>query len=365
MRVEADDRRFMAAAIRLGRSHLGQTATNPSVGCVVVKDGEIIGEGVTAIGGRPHAEPQALAMAGARAKGATVYVTLEPCSHYGKTPPCANALVAAGVARVVVAVTDPDPRVSGRGLAILADAGIEVVTGVLHTDAARGLSAYLTRHVCKRAQVILKLAISADGMIGKKGEGQVAITGPIARTQVQLLRAETDAILVGIGTATADNPELTVRLKGMEHRSPLRIVLDRRLELPLSSTLASTADRVRTACACCNPTDFRCDAAFSAREMALKDQAVEVIKVADLSDLLARLATLGVSSVLVEGGATVAKAFLEADLVDRLHLYQGAVEIGRDGLASPLGRANIPSTFRHVRHARFGADQFDEYERDR
>lgn len=365
MRVEADDRRFMAAAIRLGRSHLGQTSTNPSVGCVVVQDGRIIGAAATALGGRPHAEPRALAIAGEQAKGATVYVTLEPCSHFGRTPPCANALVAAGVARVVVAVTDPDPRVSGRGLAILADAGIEVVTGVLHTDAARGLSAYLTRHICKRAQVILKLAVSADGMIGKKGAGQVAITGPIARAQVQLLRAETDAILVGIGTAKADNPELTVRLKGMEHRSPLRIVLDRRLELPLASTLAATSRQIQTACACCNPSDFICDEACAARASALEDHGVEIIKVADLADLLSYLATRGVSSVLVEGGAAVAKAFLDADLVDRLHLYQGAVEIGADGLASPLSHTNIPSTFRHVRQARFGADQFDEYERDR
>jgi diaminohydroxyphosphoribosylaminopyrimidine deaminase / 5-amino-6-(5-phosphoribosylamino)uracil reductase len=365
MNVEADDRRFMAAAIRLGRSHLGQTSTNPSVGCVIVKDGRIVGMGVTAFGGRPHAEAQALAVAGAQAKGATVYVTLEPCSHFGKTPPCADALVAAGVARVVVAVTDPDPRVSGRGLAILADAGIEVVTGVLHTEAARALSAYLTRHIYKRAQVILKLAISADGMIGKQGAGQVAITGPIARAQVQLLRAETDAILVGIGTAKADNPELTVRLKGMEHRSPLRIVLDRRLELPLASTLVATSRQVKTLCACCNSSNFICDDALNARAIALDEHGVEVINVTDLADLLASLAARGVSSLLVEGGAAVAQAFLDADLVDRIDLYQGTIEIGADGLASPLSRANIPSAFRHVRQVRFGADQFDEYERDR
>ncbi|HBF29809.1 bifunctional diaminohydroxyphosphoribosylaminopyrimidine deaminase/5-amino-6-(5-phosphoribosylamino)uracil reductase RibD [Rhizobium sp.] len=364
MSVEADDRRFMAAAIRLGNSHLGQTSTNPSVGCVIVKNGEIVGAAVTAFSGRPHAETQALANAGENARGATAYVTLEPCSHFGKTPPCASALVAAGVARVVVAVSDPDPRVSGRGLKILADAGIEVVTGVLHDEAARGLSGYLTRHIHKRAQVILKLAVSRDGMMGRKGEGQIAITGAIARAQVQLLRAETDAILVGIGTAKADNPELTVRLKGMEHLSPLRIVLNRRLDLPLSSSMVTTARQVPTLCACCHAGDFTCDEAFSARQTALNENGVEVIKVTDLADLLSQLATRGISSVMVEGGAAVANAFLAANLVDRIHLYQGSVEIGVDGLASPLTSANIPSIFRHVRSAQFGADTFDEYERD-
>lgn len=364
MSVEADDRRFMAAAIRLGRSHLGQTSTNPSVGCVIVQNGAIVGAAVTARSGRPHAETQALANAGENARGATAYVTLEPCSHFGKTPPCASALISAGVARVVVAVTDPDPRVSGRGLAMLRDAGIDVVTGVLRTEAARGLSAYLTRHIHKRAQVILKLAVSRDGMIGQRHAGQVAITGPIARAQVQLLRAETDAILVGIGTAKADNPELTVRLKGMEHLSPLRVILDRRLELPLSSRMVATAQQVSTLCACCNPSDFVCDEAFGAREAVLNERGVEVVNIADLADLLSHLATRGISSVMVEGGAEVAHAFLAANLVDRIHLYQGAGEIGADGLASPLTSANIPSRFRHVRSAQFGADQFDEYERD-
>lgn len=364
MHVEADDRRFMATAIRLGRSHLGQTSTNPSVGCVIVKNGTIVGAAVTARSGRPHAETQALSNAGENARGATAYVTLEPCAHFGKTPPCALALINAGVARVVVAVTDPDPRVSGRGLAMLSEAGIDVTTGVLHTEAARGLSAYLTRHIHKRAQVILKLAVSRDGRIGKKGAGQVAITGPIARTQVQLLRAETDAILVGIGTARADNPELTVRLKGMEHLSPMRIVLDRRLELPLTATMVKTARQVQTLCACCAPSGFVCDEALSARQVALNENGVEVINVADLAELLSHLATRGISSLMVEGGAEIARAFLAANLVDRIHLYQGAVEIGADGLASPLTSANIPPHFRHVRSAQFGADQFDEFERD-
>ncbi|NSZ16319.1 bifunctional diaminohydroxyphosphoribosylaminopyrimidine deaminase/5-amino-6-(5-phosphoribosylamino)uracil reductase RibD [Agrobacterium vitis] len=361
---QPDDQRFMAAAIRLGRSHLGQTLTNPSVGCVIVADGTIVGSAVTAIGGRPHAERQALAVAGEKARGATAYVTLEPCSHHGKTPPCADALVEAGVARVVVAVTDPDPRVSGRGLSILTDAGIEVVTGVLEREARYGLAAYLTRQTKQRPHVTLKLALSRDGMIGRAGGGQVAITGSLARTQVQLLRAESDAILVGIGTAKADDPDLTVRLAGQTHLSPLRIVLDRRLELPIGSKLVQTAGHVPTVCACGEPSTFTCTESFEASRTALQAAGVDVWPVADLDDLLRQLAVQGMSSLLVEGGAAAAKAFLNAGLVDRIHLYQGPDEIGGSGLASPLTPANIPENFRHLRSVTFGADRFDEYEQD-
>lgn len=229
MTSQHDDQRFMAAAIRLSRWNTGCTSTNPSVGCVIVRDGVIVGRAVTAPGGRPHAEAQALADAGEAARGATVYVSLEPCSHHGKTPPCSDALTAAGVARVVISVTDPDERVSGRGISILRDAGIEVETGVLEAEGRVALAAYLTRQVKHRPHVTLKLAISTDGMIGRLGEGQVAITGPIARAQVHVLRAETDAILVGGNTARADDPELTTRAPGLQDRSPIRIVLDPRL----------------------------------------------------------------------------------------------------------------------------------------
>ncbi|MCM2292116.1 bifunctional diaminohydroxyphosphoribosylaminopyrimidine deaminase/5-amino-6-(5-phosphoribosylamino)uracil reductase RibD [Allorhizobium sp. BGMRC 0089] len=358
-----DDERFMGAAIRIARQHLGQTSTNPSVGCVIVRDGLIVGAAVTARGGRPHAETQALAKAGEAARGATAYVTLEPCAHYGRTPPCANALVAAGVARVVIAVVDPDPRVSGGGIGILRDAGIVVEIGVLQKQAMRDLRPYLIRHVEKRAHVTLKLAISADGMIGRQGEGQVAITGPIARTQVQLLRAETDAILVGIGTAKADNPELTVRLTGMDHLSPFRIVLDRRCELPVPSKLADTT-LAPTICACCGDEVFRCDEASQSRSHALQAVGVEVWQVESLAALLNRLAEHGLSSLMVEGGAAVAKAFLDQDLVDRIHLYQGAGLVGPEGLASPLTKDNIPSAFTLFRRAVFGADLLLEYERD-
>lgn len=244
MSITPHDERFMAAAIRLSRWHLGRTATNPSVGCLIVKDGVIVGRAVTALSGRPHAETQALAEAGVLARGATAYVTLEPCSHHGKTPPCAEALIAYGVARVVISVTDPDPRVSGRGIAMLREAGIEVDAGALEAEGRQSLAAYLTRQTKNRPYVTLKLAVSADGMIGREGAGQVAITGPEARAQVQALRAETDAILVGIGTAIADDPLLTVRSPGLESQSPIRIVLDPSLALPLTSKLVATAREV-------------------------------------------------------------------------------------------------------------------------
>lgn len=236
-----EDERFMAAALRLARRNLGLTSTNPSVGCIIVNEGTIVGRAVTASGGRPHAETQALAEAGEQARGATAYVTLEPCSHHGKTPPCADALIASGIARVVVSILDPDERVAGRGVVMLRDAGIAVDIGTLHEEGGRVLEAYLMRQQKKRPHVTLKLAVSADGMIGRKGEGQVRISGAVARAQVQILRAETDAILVGIGTAVADDPQLTVRIPGLEERSPIRIVLDRRLDLPLDSKLVRTA----------------------------------------------------------------------------------------------------------------------------
>lgn len=362
-----DDERFMAEAIRLSLSHLGRTSTNPSVGCLIVKDGLIVGRGVTAEGGRPHAEPQALADAGDRARGATAYVTLEPCSHHGKTPPCADALIAAGVARVVVSVTDPDGRVSGRGLKMLEDAGIAVTTGVLEEEGRRALAGYLMRQMKGRPYVILKLAVSRDGMIGRKGGGQVAISGPAAREKVQQLRAETDAILVGIGTALADDPLLTVRLEGLEDRSPTRIVLDRNLDLPLSSKLVSTA-REDPLIVVRGVTDESIEGGkaaetLAAQEAALKERGVEVLEAADLGSLLFALGSRGISSLLVEGGARVAADFLAADLVDEIQLYQGTPEVGADGIASPLTIGTIPENFKPLHSLEVGPDRLDVFER--
>lgn len=355
MRRAPDDERFMAAAIRLSRWHLGQTGSNPSVGCLIVRDGVIVGRGVTALSGRPHAETQALAEAGKLARGATAYVTLEPCSHHGHTPPCAEALIASGVARVVVALTDPDPRVSGRGLKMLADAGIAVTSDVMREAAESELEAYLNRQRHNRPQVILKLGISADGMIGRQGDGQVAITGRQARAQSHVLRAESDAILVGIGTVLADDPELTCRLPGMESRSPLRIVLDRRLDLPLGSKLVSSiADGHRlllVASAAADP----------AKATLLRDRGVEFLDAAGWPDLLTRLAGEGISSLIVEGGARVARAFLDQHLVDRIVLFSSTVVVGQGGIASPISEQTVPDGFHRRRREQLGADWMNDY----
>ncbi|APG90591.1 bifunctional diaminohydroxyphosphoribosylaminopyrimidine deaminase/5-amino-6-(5-phosphoribosylamino)uracil reductase RibD [Sinorhizobium americanum] len=352
-----EDERFMAAALRLARRNLGLTSTNPSVACLVVKDGTIVGRAVTAPDGRPHAETQALADAGEQARGATAYVTLEPCSHHGRTPPCADALIASGVVRVVVCLLDPDERVAGRGVVMLRDAGIEVDIGVLRDEGERVLEAYLMRQRMKRPYVTLKLAVSADGMIGRKGEGQVRITGVVSRVQVQVLRAETDAILVGVGTASADDPELTVRLPGLEERSPVRIVLDRRLDLPMNSKLVRSARDVPLIV-------VAGEGDYAARRAALEAAGVEVLNADTVSDLLTALASRGISSLLVEGGARAARQFLDADLVDRILLYSGPSTLGEDGIRSPFDRTTVPAGFSLKRSARYGDDIFEDYERD-
>ncbi len=426
MTSAAEDRWFMASALRLSRLHTGQTGTNPSVGCVIVKDGEVVGSAVTAPGGRPHAETQALDIAGEKARGATAYVTLEPCSHYGRTPPCANALVEAGVARVVVSLTDPDPRVSGRGIAILRDAGITVETGLMEEEGRRTLAAYLTRQTKGRPHVTLKLAVSADGMLGRRGE-EVSITGAEARAEVHRLRAEADAILVGIGTVLSDDPELTVRIAGLEDRSPVRIVLDRRLELPLTSKLVQSARDVPVIVVAAPGSALQVEDVATppsalpgispsrgeiesrrghssqlasdtgaAKESAgveqgagslpisplegempgraeggtpgdkrekLIEAGVEIMDATELDVLLAVLAVRGMSSLLVEGGATVAKAFLDANLVDRILLFQGTGTVGEGGLESPLTPSDMPTGFKLVREESFGPDRCFEYER--
>ncbi|OHV20683.1 bifunctional diaminohydroxyphosphoribosylaminopyrimidine deaminase/5-amino-6-(5-phosphoribosylamino)uracil reductase RibD [Rhizobium sp. RMa-01] len=373
MSVTPHDESFMAAAIRLSRRHLGRTATNPSVGCLIVKDGVVVGQAITAVGGRPHAETQALAEAGELSRGATAYVTLEPCSHHGKTPPCSEALIASGVARVVISVTDPDPRVSGRGIAMLREAGIEVDAGVLEAEGRRSLAGYLTRQTKNRPYVTLKLAVSADGMIGREGAGQVAITGPEARAEVQALRAETDAILVGIGTAISDDPLLTVRTPGLEAQSPIRIVLDPLLALPLTSKLVATAREVPVIVVASeeiSPSGSEGGAPptrsdLESRRTALEAAGVEIVYCNPYHPeiLLPALATRGISSLLVEGGAKTARLFLEAGLVDRIQLYQAPVVIGEGGIESPLEITDIPSGFVHTGTQMFGEDRLDEYER--
>ena len=356
----------MAAAIRLSRKHQGLTSTNPSVGTLVVRDDGagpvIVGRGVTAIGGRPHAETEALAEAGVLARGATAYVTLEPCAHHGRTPPCATALVNAGIARIVGAAADPDDRVAGKGYAILRAAGLDVVEGVLAGEAADQMAGYLLRSLKKRPEVTLKLALSADGMIGRRGEGQIAITGAVARRQVQMMRAEADAILIGIGTALADDPELTVRLPGLEKRSPVRIVLDRLARLPAESKLAVGARNVPLVVAIGADAD-------GARKQTLENAGARLLGTETfdgqiaLPELLDDLGAQGFASLLVEGGAETAKRFLVEGLVDRIVLFRGASELGRQGIRSPIDETTIPGDFNLVRSARFGDDNCGEWTR--
>lgn len=365
-RQEALDRRYMAAALRLSRRNLGLTGTNPSVGTLIVRDDGagpmIVGRGVTALGGRPHAEAEALAEAGELARGATAYVTLEPCAHHGRTPPCANALIDAGIARVVGGASDPDPRVSGNGYAILRAAGVAVTEGVLAEAAADLMAGYMNRSLRKRPEVILKLALSTDGMIGRRGAGQVSITGEISRREVQMIRAEVDAILVGIHTVLEDNPALTVRLPGLESRSPARIVLDSRLRLPEESKLVAETGRVPLIVATHTDADPE-------RRVVLERHGVRFIgadtvdgRIA-LPELMEDLGSLGMASVLVEGGAEVARAFLAEDLVDRIILFRGPVEIGEGGIAAPLDEDSIPPGFRLVRTMRFADDSCNEWVR--
>ena len=363
---ETLDRRYMAAAIRLSRKHSGLTSTNPSVATLIVRDDGtgpvIVGRGVTAIGGRPHAEAEALAEAGELARGATAYVTLEPCAHHGRTPPCANALVTAGVVRVVGAASDPDERVSGKGYAILRQAGIEVVERVLVEEAADAMAGYLTRSLKKRPEVTLKLALSQDGMIGKPGEGSIAITGEVSRRQVHMMRAASDAILVGIGTAIEDDPELTVRLPGLANRSPARIVLDRTGRLPTASKLVQTAREVPLLVAACAQADPRRKAGLERAGVGFLATETFDGRVA-LPELLEDLAAKGMSSILVEGGAATAKHFLDEGLVDRIVLFRGAVVIGEGGLAAPIDEDHMPSGFRLLRQATYGDDRVAEWAR--
>lgn len=367
MTTNARDLRFMAAAIRLSRMHKGRTSTNPAVATLIVRDDGngpvIVGRGVTAIGGRPHAETQALAEAGERARGATAYVTLEPCAHHGRTPPCADALVTAGVARVVGAASDPDPRVSGKGYAILRNAGVAVDERVLADKAADLMAGYLIRSVRKRPEVVLKLALSADGMIGRLGEGQVAITGATARAQAHLMRMEADAIVVGIGTALADDPLLTVRLPGLEDRSPARIVLDRQAKLPVTSKLVLSAHDVPLLVAAGPEADAERKAALAAAGARFLATETYDGRIA-LPELLEDLAARGMSSLMVEGGADTARAFLEDDLVDRIILFRGRGTIGAGGIASPIDDDHIPAGFEVKRQARFGEDLCLEWARN-
>ncbi|MCV2864459.1 bifunctional diaminohydroxyphosphoribosylaminopyrimidine deaminase/5-amino-6-(5-phosphoribosylamino)uracil reductase RibD [Defluviimonas sp. WL0075] len=328
MSAEADQR-FMALAIALGARGLGRVWPNPAVGCVIVSGGRIVGRGWTQDGGRPHAETQALAQAGAAARGATAYVSLEPCAHHGKTPPCAEALVKAGVARVVSAITDPDPRVAGRGHQILRGAGIPVTTGVLARDAEAAQTGFLSRVRDGRPMVTLKLATSFDGRIATASGESRWITGPEARRMVHAMRATHDAVMVGGGTARADDPALTVRGLGVT-RQPVRVVCARLLDLPTGGTLAHSVTRaplwlLHGPAAPKAARDIWTRLGARLIEVAEEDGALSP------NALLRVLGAEGLTRVFCEGGGQFAAALLRAGLVDEIRHFSAGLALGADG----------------------------------
>ena len=326
------DARFMTLALALGRRGLGQVWPNPAVGCVIVRDGIIVGRGATQRNGRPHAERMALDQAGPAARGATAYVTLEPCAHTGKTPPCADALIAAGIARVVVATGDPDPRVAGQGIARLQAAGIPVEIGLMRRAAEQDHAGFLMRMTRGRPFLTLKIASSLDGRIATTSGESRWITGPAARRAVHGLRARHDAVLVGAGTARADDPMLDVRDLG-EVRQPVRVVVSRDLHLPINGRLAQTA-RDQPVWLCHGPDVETRDW----QKVGVETVECETIRNrVDLTSVLRNLGARGITRVLCEGGGHLAANLLQAHLVDELVVLHAGVAIGSDGLPSLAG----------------------------
>ncbi len=360
----ADDERFMQLALALGRRGLGQTWPNPAVGAVIVKDGIMVARGWTQIHGRPHAEVEALRRAKKVAQGATLYVTLEPCSHHGKSPPCADAIIKAGIARVVSALEDPNPEVAGQGHARLREKGIVVDVGLGAEEARRAHAGHITRITKRRPFVTLKLAVSADGKAGLAGRKPAPITAAAARLRMFQMRAENDAILVGIGTVLSDNPQLTCRLPGMAERSPVRVVLDAKLQVPLATSVVATVRDTPT-------WIFGSTAASAIAEEVLKQRGCKVFRVGDdegrldLNAVLKTLAEEGITRLMVEGGPTVAASFVAADLVDAAVLLQGDKAIGADGIAPLEGMAfdRLTARLRSRGREQVGADVLQTFER--
>jgi diaminohydroxyphosphoribosylaminopyrimidine deaminase/5-amino-6-(5-phosphoribosylamino)uracil reductase len=355
----------MAAALALAARGLGNVWPNPAVGCVLVRDGHVVGRGWTRPGGRPHAETEALRRAGKRARGATAYVSLEPCAHQGETPPCAEALALAGICRAVVALEDPDPRVDGAGTRLLSEAGIEVDAGVCAEAAAEINAGFVMRAKRGRPLVTVKTATSLDGRIATRGGESQWITGPEARACGHALRARHDAVLTGIGTVLADDPELTCRLPGMAARSPVRVVVDSRLKLPADCKLVAGAQDI--------PTWVIVVAGVERdRGNALTDRGVEVIEVAadeddevDLAAAAEAMAARGLTRVLVEGGGVLTAALFRARLVDRVAWFRAPRLIGGDGIsaAGSLDVDRLPEapSLRRLTIAEVGDDLLETY----
>lgn len=327
------DERVMAAALSYGRRNLGETFPNPSVGALVVSGGRIVSRGVTAKGGRPHAEAEALAQAGTAAKGATIYVTLEPCVPHGRGEPCTDIIKRSGISRAVIALQDPNPATSGRGIARLKEAGVEVTVGPGEAEARRAHAGHIRRMTDGRPHIILKIAVSADGKTGLKGRKPADISCDVSRAEAHMLRATSDAVLVGAGTVIADDPMLNCRLPGMADRSPIRIVLDGGLRIPLSCKLVKTAREIPLWIVA------RPDASPE-KQRELEAAGVEVLRVStaggkiDLSEALHLLATKNITRLLVEGGPIISAELLKENLVDEAVIVRSPKELGADAISA-------------------------------
>jgi len=353
-------------ALALARRGLGRTGTNPSVGCVIVRDGIVLGRGRTAEGGRPHAETRALADAAARfgegaARGATAYVTLEPCAHHGGTPPCTDAFIRAGIARVVAPLTDPDPRVAGKGFATLRAAGIAVEIGPGAREASALLAPYLRMRRTGRPTVTLKLATTLDGRIATRTGRSQWITGSAARHRVHLMRARADAILTGIGTVLADDPALDVRLPGMEGTSPVPVIADRALRTPPTARVLAPGTALILGDAAAHPA--RADALRAAGASVVQAEAS-----AGVAALLDLVAARGHGAIFCEGGATLAAALIRAGCVDRLAWFTGGMVLGADARgaldACGIDRLADAPRFRQVSCQSIGPDTLGIWDRE-
>lgn len=359
----------MSAALGLARRNLGRTWPNPSVGCVIVYAGRVVGRGHTQAGGRPHAETQALAQARDLARGATAYVTLEPCAHHGHTPPCAEALIAAGIRRCVIATGDPDPRVAGRGIDLLRHAGIEIAEGVLQAEANEINAGFFTRVRSGRPLVTLKLATSLDGRIATATGQSKWITSPAARDVGHQLRAVHDAIMVGSGTILTDNPRLTCRLPGLEDRSPIRIVLDTRLRLTRDAQVFTNQDKFPTWLVTrAGHSRVLLDHFRSSQARLIDTFSVDSGSLG-LRAVLTELGDRGLTSILVEGGASLATSLVQAGLVDRIAWFHAPFVIGEDGMSGigKLGHAALDqiARFKLLSEQQIGADRFALYSCDK
>lgn len=359
------DSDYMEMALGLARRVSGVTWPNPSVGCVIVDPaGHVIGRGHTGMGGRPHAETVALAQAGSAAAGSTAYVTLEPCAHHGQTPPCADALVKAKVARVVVAIGDPDDRVAGKGIALLQQANIQVDLGIGRDEAAKINQGFFKVCAQKGPLVTVKIATSLDGRIATASGDSKWITGDDSRRRGHLLRAEHDAIMVGIGTVIADDPSLDCRISGLEDRSPVRIVIDSQLKIPEKSKLVTTARKI--------PTWIMTTQSEGQKAEKLKRLGVDVIQCdknnegrVDFNKMMKILGQKGITRLLSEGGAQVNASLMRASLIDRLYWFQSSGIIGADGLPAfqsiGLDKISEMVDFSLVRTGKTGQDIWQEF----